>query len=242
VGLAGRGGHGHNDILSFELFLNGMNVVTDCGSYLYTASREWRNKFRSTAFHNVVQVDDEECNRLVSPDHLWILHNDAVPIARQWVTSPGVDVFAGAHSGYERLPGRVIPHRTIVLDRQQPRVVVVDRLTGSGVHKLHWRFHLDPRAQAEQHDQDVRIWSGDREVWLLDLDPLGPTALVEGAVSPSYGIKVETTTISSVVTNALPCVRRWMFSDVWLSATERQAYARAVVPPAMNYATDSSQQ
>src|SRR5262249_44917480 len=57
VGLSGRGGHGHNDILSFELFLNGFNVVTDCGAYLYTASREWRNRFRSTAFHNSVEVD-----------------------------------------------------------------------------------------------------------------------------------------------------------------------------------------
>ena len=45
--MRGRGGHGHNDILSFELFLNGFNVVTDCGAYLYTASREWRNRFEA---------------------------------------------------------------------------------------------------------------------------------------------------------------------------------------------------
>src|SRR5262249_40521204 len=28
VGMHGRGGHGHNDILSFELWLDGMNLVT----------------------------------------------------------------------------------------------------------------------------------------------------------------------------------------------------------------------
>src|SRR5206468_3500651 len=49
VGMRGRGGHGHNDILSFELWLDRTNLVTDCGAYLYTASREWRNRFRSTA-------------------------------------------------------------------------------------------------------------------------------------------------------------------------------------------------
>ena len=70
---SGRGGHGHNDILSFELWLDGINLVTDCGAYLYTASREWRNRFRSTAFHNVVQVDDEELNRFLVPDNLWQL-------------------------------------------------------------------------------------------------------------------------------------------------------------------------
>jgi len=80
VGFGNRGGHGHNDILSFELFLNGFNVVTDCGAYLYTASREWRNRFRSTAFHNTVQVGDEELNRFLGPDALWQLHYDAVPV------------------------------------------------------------------------------------------------------------------------------------------------------------------
>src|SRR4030095_12044328 len=60
VGMHGRGGHGHNDILGFELWLNGHPVVTDCGAYLYTASREWRNAFRSTAFHNARQSDRAE--------------------------------------------------------------------------------------------------------------------------------------------------------------------------------------
>ena len=60
--------------------LTGINVVTDCGAYVYTASREWRNRFRSTAFHNVVQVDDEEVNRFISPDSLWQLQYDAHPV------------------------------------------------------------------------------------------------------------------------------------------------------------------
>src|SRR5262249_33653523 len=43
VGMRGRGGHGHNDILSFELWLDGINWITDCGAYLCTAAREWRD-------------------------------------------------------------------------------------------------------------------------------------------------------------------------------------------------------
>ena len=31
VGMRGRGGHGHNDITSFELFLDGVNVITQEG-------------------------------------------------------------------------------------------------------------------------------------------------------------------------------------------------------------------
>ena len=97
VGMHGRGGHGHNDITSLELWLDGMNLVTDCGAYLYTASREWRNRFRSTAFHNVVQVDGEELNRLISPDHLWQLRDDARPRGcRVAMGSERADYFRGS--------------------------------------------------------------------------------------------------------------------------------------------------
>ena len=48
VGLAGRGGHGHNDCLALEAVLGGALVLVDRGSYVYTASPSWRNDFRST--------------------------------------------------------------------------------------------------------------------------------------------------------------------------------------------------
>src|SRR5207237_10247168 len=74
VGLAGRGGHGHNDCLSFEAVLDGVPLVTDCGSYVYTASPEWRNRFRSTAFHNTPRIDGAEQNR-IPVDSLWMLRD-----------------------------------------------------------------------------------------------------------------------------------------------------------------------
>jgi hypothetical protein len=96
VGLAGRGGHGHNDVLSFELVLEGMPLVTDCGAYVYTASAEWRNRFRSTGFHNTVQVDGEELNRFGPADDLWTLRYEAVPEAVVWRPGAGADYGAEA--------------------------------------------------------------------------------------------------------------------------------------------------
>src|SRR5262249_24015097 len=37
VGLAGRGGHGHNDALAFEAWLDGSSVIVDSGTYTYTS-------------------------------------------------------------------------------------------------------------------------------------------------------------------------------------------------------------
>ncbi len=74
VGLHGRGGHGHNDCLSFEATLDGVKLVTDSGSYVYTASPEQRNRFRGTAAHNTPLVDGAEQNRI--PESLWLLEDD----------------------------------------------------------------------------------------------------------------------------------------------------------------------
>ena len=188
VGMRGRGGHGHNDVLSFELVLDGLDVITDCGAFVYTASREWRNRFRSTAFHNVVQVDDEELNRFVSPAHLWTLHDDARPADVVWRSGDDLDYFAGRHTGYERLTDPVRVRREIVLDRARDLVVVRDTLESAGPHRYCWRFHFDPALAVTSADDAIAVSANGRSAWLLPVAPV-PLAIEDAWVSPSYGVK-----------------------------------------------------
>jgi hypothetical protein len=216
VGLGGRGGHGHNDALSFEAAVAGVSVVTDCGAYLYTASREWRNRFRSTAFHNTVQVDDQELNRLVHPDLLWRLRYDAVPTPSCWRPGDEWDYLRAGHRGYERLPNPVSHVREFLVHRVDPVVLVRDRLDGPGSHRLVWRFHLDPRLRAELAGREVRLVGGGRVVWLALLD--GPAGLDlrldPGWVSPSYGVRTPTTVVAGELAAPLPLEALWLVSGV----------------------------
>lgn len=59
-------GHVHNDKLSFELFVNGKDVVKDAGSYCYTSNIELRNNFRSTKAHHTAIVNEVEQNKFIS--------------------------------------------------------------------------------------------------------------------------------------------------------------------------------
>src|SRR5580765_1192113 len=215
VGMRGRGGHGHNDILSFELFLNGMNVVTDCGAYLYTASGEGRNAFRSTAFHNGVQVDDEEVNRFVSPDALWQLQYDAHPVDAMLTRRPRVDRFCGSHDGYQRLTYPVTHTRECVLDREHPRVLVRDSLTGTGWRQLTWRFHLDPAITPEDDGRTVRLSNGAREVWVVpDVSAVDMRFDIEdGWVSPSYGVRVPGKVLVWRTRTSLPVMVSFLFAE-----------------------------
>jgi hypothetical protein len=191
VGLAGRGGHGHNDCLSFEAVLAGVPIVVDPGTYVYTASREWRNRFRATAAHNTPLVDDEE-QAPVDPASLWRIAPDARGEILE-VRHEGVrQLFRGAHDGYRRLADGVRIIRTIDLDTEEHRLRIRDDLVGSGRHGVRIPLQLPPAAHVDLTGRPALIEIGDRrftltwedmDAWKLELDA--------GWVSPSYGIRRE---------------------------------------------------
>lgn len=216
VGMHGRGGHGHSDITSLEVWLDGMNLVSDCGAYLYTASREWRNLFRSTAFHNVVQIDGEELNRLVSPDHLWQLRDDARPQDVAWHCDARADYFRGTHNGYQRLEPPVLVMREVFLVKEGPDVLVRDSIEGRGSRELAWRFHLDPALDASIDGRDVRLRAAGRDAWLqLASATEGLTMTIEGGwISPSYGLRTATRVVTLRGRVMLPQVVSFRFGLV----------------------------
>jgi hypothetical protein len=198
VGLAGRGGHGHNDCLSFEAVLDRTHIVSDCGAYLYTASFAERNRFRSSASHNTPCVDDKEINRF-RPDELWTLHYDARPEVRRFDTGGEADTFCGAHAGYRRLVPPVTPVRTIVLDHGRHTLLVRDAFEGDGRHRITVPLHLAPGVTVRKEGPGRLLLEAGRRRFVLTWSPseAWPLEVGEGRVSPSYGV-------------ALPVVRlRW---------------------------------
>lgn len=190
VGLANRGGHGHNDCLSFEAVLDGVPLVTDCGAYLYTASYKERNLFRSTAYHNTPGIDGVELNRFVRWDWLWFFHYDAVPELRRWEPGSVRDVFVGAHAGYRKLTAPVTPVREISLEHTTHRLQIYDRFEGEGEHVVRVPLHLTPGVEVlGQTDGCLLLVAGaarftlrwsEAADWTLDVGT--------GRVSPSYGV------------------------------------------------------
>ncbi|GMU52004.1 MAG: hypothetical protein AMXMBFR33_11500 [Candidatus Xenobia bacterium] len=185
VGMAGRGGHGHNDCLSFEAILLGCPLIVDSGTGCYTFDPELRNRLRSTAAHNTPQLDDLELNRFVHPRLLWVLRDDARPHLDRFETGRERDLFRGWHTGY---PG-ARPVRTLELEHSSHTLRLVDEVEGRGPRRLSIPLHLHPAVECVRQDQAVRLccrgqafelaWSGPG----LTLEELpGP------GFSPSYGV------------------------------------------------------
>lgn len=149
VSTGGRGGHGHNDCLSFDAMLDGVHLVSDCGTYVYTAPDEGRNRSRTATARHTPCVGGEQMNRFARPDDLGPLHDDARPVVRCWQTGSERDCFQGTHESYRRLACPVVPVRTLVLDRRRHALAVLDSLAGTREHAVEIPLVLAPDVDAQ---------------------------------------------------------------------------------------------
>jgi hypothetical protein len=211
VGFRGRGGHGHNDCLSFE-WHDGGPLLTDSGTFVYTASPQWRNLFRSTAFHNTIRVDGEEVNRF-SPLSLFTMKDDAAPIDVRFETGAERDTLSAGHTGYRRLASPVTVRRSFAFERARPLVRLEDSLEGEGAHLVEVFFHAAPGARAHRDgNRAVRLeWDDGRRVRIVQES--GPEVEWEeasGWYSPSYGVRMARPVWKAFLRARLPVRLVWL--------------------------------
>ena len=138
VGMKGRGGHGHNDLLSFELFLSGRPVVVDPGCSGYTADLARKVWYRGTAAHATVRLFGQEIARITGH---WTIADDAVPLDVRIEERPGGVLVGAGHRGYARCAAGTHVSRLFDVDALEQRVEITDeiRLAADGV-RADWSF------------------------------------------------------------------------------------------------------
>ena len=146
-GMNGRGGHGHNDKLGFELHIGGSDFVVDGGCPAYTADCVMRNRYRSTRMHSTVSVDDMEQDPLPrGMNGLFLLPQTCRP--KLWIT-PARHI-AGEHSGFGAVHRRLFRLGSAALE-------IDDTLeTSEGVEsRMHFNFDPEIRCTVLATDGDI---------------------------------------------------------------------------------------
>ncbi len=186
VGMNGIGGHGHNDVLSFDLWAAGAPLLVDSGTYTYSADPVRRQELRATAAHNAVRVDGLEVARLGQGSWLWRIENDAVPTVHCWLSTERSDLLDAEHAGYSRIG--VTHRRTISLDKARGAWLIRDALQGGGDHEV--ELFLHPACPVEGVDGlAVRLRAPLADCLIAPIDPPKGLALQRrrGWLSQGYG-------------------------------------------------------
>jgi hypothetical protein len=185
VGMRGIGGHGHADILSFDLWAAGAGVLVDSGTATYSADAVLRQALRGTAAHNALRIDGQDSSRLGAGRWLWLIENDARPFDVSWRSEPGCDVFVGSHSGYRRLSEPVTHTRRITFDKTRCAWHIEDQLDGQDEHLVELYFH--PGVPFAVEDDAIRLRAPRGDVIMLRPSELAMRTQ-QGSISRGYGL------------------------------------------------------
>jgi len=194
-GAHGRGSHAHCDVQSIELFAFGRTFLRDPGTFVYTASERWRNRFRSTAYHSAVRVDGREICEIVEGQP-FVLGQNVRPAIHRWQSNPEADVLDAEHTGYARLSNPVIHRRTLTFNKYGGYWLLEDYFTGISpetqpVHWLEFYFNFDHGLHVKFEEGQLAVARGDSAA--LAIVPLSghlfETRITTRWVSLSYGTR-----------------------------------------------------
>jgi uncharacterized heparinase superfamily protein len=201
-GQNGKGGHAHNDKLSFELYVHGRTWIVDPGTWVYTSDYGARDHFRSTICHNTVIVDglEQNCFNQCNP---FTLETNAAPQVSQWETSVNGAILKAMHDGYTRLSDPVEHTRKVYLEGHPLQLSVWDTLSTTGKHRYMMSVHLSPEIRAKRSSESsMRLVNpeGDSLILCFSLEQgsAQDVTLVEsrGWAAPGYGMRVSAPVVS----------------------------------------------
>jgi heparinase II/III-like protein len=181
-------GHAHADALGFTLVAGGTPVLIDPGTYTYTAPKEQRDHFRSTAAHNTVTVAGQSSS---IPGGPFSWQHVARSSLTAWTPGLRCDYFEGMQDGYARLTPPAL-HSRAVLFLKGDYWIVRDRIATDGDHDVELHLHFAPGIALEilSPNRAIGKWGRDPDPEVLEIGVFGHQGVLrggEGWVSTSYG-------------------------------------------------------
>jgi uncharacterized heparinase superfamily protein len=197
IGMGGRGGHGHNDTLSFEFWVNGAPLIVDSGTYAYMFDVKARQEFRSTRAHNTVMVNSNEQAEFAG---VWSIKEDKTsPRVLKWETGEQSDLLVAEHRAYRP----IVHRREFRLDKREARLTIRDEMIGEGEHTVESFLHVAPVFRVERENpRRVRV-IGERGDYVVEISN-GTVEIIDSWFSPRYGVKQRNQTIRIVLKQSLP--------------------------------------
>jgi len=187
-GQLGRGGHGHNDKLSFELNIGGNDYICDGGCPVYTADPEMRNKFRSTPAHSTIHIKHREQDTWKNTlNGLFVLRERSFPKLKL-----DGNYIEGSHFGYE------VPHKRR-FRLNSGNLIIEDYFPSTKQKIMVYNFHPDVSCFIYSIDTTrikVKLNHRKGEELLLEVTGVLNPEVGNGFFSDGYGVRIPTQNLS----------------------------------------------
>ena len=125
--------HGHSDLLSFNLYHMGKDIITETGTSSYKRGN-YRDYERSSAAHNALQIGYKKNNKLifVEPIDTWSVFRagkKAIPLKKNYGYLNNWLWVQGSHDGFRFLGCTHIRFIAITIDKfQNPLLLIIDKI------------------------------------------------------------------------------------------------------------------
>ena len=198
--------HAHADTLSLLAHLEGVPLLIDTGTSTYAAGPA-RNRERSTAAHNTVEVD--QCDSTEVWGAFRAGRRARVTGMSAWAGRQTLE-FEAAHDGFRNLPGKPVHRRRVRLSADVLRVD--DEVTGHGRHQVTVRWHLAPGAALKLNSGGALVATAAGPV---RVSVSAPGELAVEAVTALAATGFETTLPVQVLLCTLNCELPVRISTIW---------------------------
>lgn len=234
--------HGHADALSVCFQSQGRVVLMDPGTFEYVGPGTERDRFRGTAMHNTLRVDDTDQSEPAGPFAWNYLAQAQV---EKWIQGETFDLLIASHNGYSRLTPPLLHYRYF-LSLKAGVLLVRDVVLGQGTHQLDISWHLAPEMQSSG-DHRFSLPDAGSGLGILPVESHGWSEQIRsGSYSSCYGRQesakilnfgTRTEVPAEFVTMLVPLESRATFAGR-LTRSEWQAPGRAA---AYLYETETEQ-
>ncbi len=191
-GQNGRGGHNHNDKLSFELNINGLDIVVDGGCPIYTANPKVRNQFRGTAAHSTLMAAGQEQDKWSDSMHgLFVLRERSFPRLRL-----DGNIIKGEHYGYK------VKHKR-KFELLENSLNIEDKMDDKMERKIFFNFHPEISCEiisSEANRLITQLKHVNGFSILIQMDGASNPQITDGSYSEGYGIIIPNQRLSVQMT------------------------------------------
>lgn len=183
LGFGSIAAHGHADALSFQMYVDGMPVFVDPGTYIYHCDLPSRNAYRKTENHNTVSIDGKDQSEMLGA-FLWGKKAESQLLS--FDERKNVVILKARNDGYKP----VIHTRTYAFDKRSV-LTITDEL--NEMRELTVHFILAPGITSRIEADKVELQAGEHTVSMKFLcNETMELKLVDKMYSKRYGIQEHT--------------------------------------------------